>query len=263
MPVYELFALLRADLPREKIVDVLRKAGTTVLAGNGVLTDLKSYGEQPLAYRINSPAGFQYEVGWHALVGWLLYTPQPLQAAMFSMFFAANPAVLTKLNYDLRVDERVLRFKLFKQRSVPAYPSPYYIGKALRHGQQLNLARSPIVGSFPNFAYDFLQSKLRPSTRKTPGVYGAWAAEATKQLQGLKVPKPTPVLPPNWPSWEDQTSPQLTGPSFASGGMRGPSPFAPRGTTGSRCVQSLVIWVFHVNAVAGVRAIDDHTVIPV
>lgn len=63
MPVYELFALLRADLPREKIVDVLRRTGSTVLQGNGVLTDLKSYGEQPLAYRINSPAGYQYDVG--------------------------------------------------------------------------------------------------------------------------------------------------------------------------------------------------------
>lgn len=65
MPVYELFALLRADLPREKIADVLRRVGTTVHNGNGVLTDLKSYGQQPLAYRINSPAGYQYDVRRH------------------------------------------------------------------------------------------------------------------------------------------------------------------------------------------------------
>lgn len=62
MPVYELFALLRADLPRSQIAEVLRRTGTAVLNGNGVLTDIKCYGEQPLAYRIPSPEGFQYEV---------------------------------------------------------------------------------------------------------------------------------------------------------------------------------------------------------
>lgn len=262
MPVYELFALIRADLSREKIVAVLRRTGNTVLKGNGVLTDLKSYGEQPLAYRINSPDGYHYEVGMLLahLVGCLHTCLQ--QAHMISMYFAANPAVLTKLNYDLRIDERVLRYKVFKQRSVPAYPSPYYIGKVLRdsHYLSMNISRSPIIGNVPNAAYKLLRKQMETDRDVVPGLYGFRAAKASETLQNICLLPPqrhsaAPVLPPA--PWGAQTSRLTPPPSFAAGSGQVPQP--------PWCVDRVVVHrgVRVLCMFVGVRAVDDHTVIPV
>ncbi len=107
---------------------------------------------------------------------------------MLSVFFAANPAVLDKLNYSLRVDERVLRYKVFKQRSLPKYPSPYYVGKALRLGyaDKLKAKFDPITNGFPHAAWRALTSHMPPG-RLEPGSFGQLAREATAALAGQTI----------------------------------------------------------------------------
>ena len=60
MPVYELFCLARPQLPKEKMAAVIKTACTTVFNSKGVLTDVKSYDLQDLAYPIRQ-AGSKYQ----------------------------------------------------------------------------------------------------------------------------------------------------------------------------------------------------------
>lgn len=57
MPLYELFCLARPQLPKQQLADIMRKAGVAVFGKGGVITDIKSFGEQPLAYDIRKPSG--------------------------------------------------------------------------------------------------------------------------------------------------------------------------------------------------------------
>ena len=52
MPLYDLVCILRASAPRKAVAEVLRRAATTVLDANGVVTDIKNYGTRALAYAI-------------------------------------------------------------------------------------------------------------------------------------------------------------------------------------------------------------------
>lgn len=52
MPVYELFCLARPGLAKQSLAAVIDKAGKAVFGSNGVLTDIKSFGERELAYPI-------------------------------------------------------------------------------------------------------------------------------------------------------------------------------------------------------------------
>lgn len=52
MPVYELFCLARPGLPLKTLAAVIEKSGKAVFGNSGVLTDIRSYGDQELAYPI-------------------------------------------------------------------------------------------------------------------------------------------------------------------------------------------------------------------
>lgn len=60
MPLYELFCMVRPGLETGVVANIMRTAGRTVLSSGGVLTDVKSFGEQPTAYPIRRP-GEKYE----------------------------------------------------------------------------------------------------------------------------------------------------------------------------------------------------------
>lgn len=167
MPLYELFCLAR-PLRRSQLAEIMRKAGVAVLDKGGVITDIKSFGEQPLAYDIRQPSGKYSEVrgrSWlvvgggcappmkqHAQPGRLLHATQPrkhqcrsqivclradclrrlaiaLQAAMWEMTFMVQPSALKDVEHELRVDERVLRWMFLKKRSAPVLPNTYRINK--------------------------------------------------------------------------------------------------------------------------------------
>ena len=55
MPLYELFCMVRPALSRADHSTIMRTAAAAVLDKGGVLTDIKSFGETPLAYEIRRP----------------------------------------------------------------------------------------------------------------------------------------------------------------------------------------------------------------
>ena len=60
MPLYELFCLAKPRLNKAALGDIIKLAGRKVLDKGGVITDVKSFGEQRLAYEIRRP-GEKYE----------------------------------------------------------------------------------------------------------------------------------------------------------------------------------------------------------
>lgn len=63
MPLYELFCLAKPRLGKAVLGDIIKLAGRTVLDKGGVITDVKSFGEQKLAYEIRRPGEKYEEVG--------------------------------------------------------------------------------------------------------------------------------------------------------------------------------------------------------
>lgn len=60
MPLYELFCLAKPRIGKQALADIIKLAGRTVLDKGGVITDVKSFGEQKLAYEIRKP-GAKFE----------------------------------------------------------------------------------------------------------------------------------------------------------------------------------------------------------
>jgi small subunit ribosomal protein S6 len=55
MPLYELLCLTRPELARPEITKIIQRIGTSVLSSGGIITDIKSYSNQLLAYDIRVP----------------------------------------------------------------------------------------------------------------------------------------------------------------------------------------------------------------
>ena len=62
MPLYELFCLVQPRLGKARLAEIIRLAGRAVLDKGGVITDIKSFGEQKLAYDIRRPGEVHREV---------------------------------------------------------------------------------------------------------------------------------------------------------------------------------------------------------
>ena len=60
MPLYELFCMARPALARPDAVQLMRSVAAAVLNKDGILTDIKSFGDHPLAHTIRRP-GQRYE----------------------------------------------------------------------------------------------------------------------------------------------------------------------------------------------------------
>ena len=60
MPLYELFCMARPALARPDAAQIIRNVAAAVLSKDGILTDIKSYGDHPLAYTIRRP-GQRYD----------------------------------------------------------------------------------------------------------------------------------------------------------------------------------------------------------
>ena len=60
MPLYELFCMARPALARPDAALLMRNVAAAVLNKDGILTDIKSFGDHPLAYTIRRP-GQRYE----------------------------------------------------------------------------------------------------------------------------------------------------------------------------------------------------------
>jgi ribosomal protein S6 len=52
MPLYDIVCLFKAAASRREIVEIMTSVGKRIYARNGVVTDINSYGMQPLGYQI-------------------------------------------------------------------------------------------------------------------------------------------------------------------------------------------------------------------
>lgn len=98
MPLYEMFALLRADAKRTAVVSTLRGIGERVCDAGGVVTDVTSYGQNALAYRIKKPDAFHYN------------------AHITSLSFVAPPSVVPEVDNALKLDSLVVRHVLRRMK---------------------------------------------------------------------------------------------------------------------------------------------------
>lgn len=153
MPLYELFCLTRPAAGRKALAEMIKTAGQAVLQKGGVLTDVTFYGEQKLAYQIRDTTGKFDKVEMHpclrntscqassrsrfdrhqpssclkydrlVLMVWLVAA----QADMWQVQFMVTPPVLSALQHNLTVDERVLRYIVQKKRALPPYPNTHRV----------------------------------------------------------------------------------------------------------------------------------------
>lgn len=63
MPLYDCVLLLKPHLKQELIIDLVAKVAKHVYRRNGVLTDMKSFGQIQLGYGIKKLDGKYYQVG--------------------------------------------------------------------------------------------------------------------------------------------------------------------------------------------------------
>jgi len=140
MPFYEVFALVKPKLATAQCAEVLRGAATVLLKGGAILTDIKSYGEREIAYKIRRPGAAFDEARTRAgMPGCIAHCAASLggasrvwrvvQAFMWQMGFMADPRTLKELDHQLKVDERVLRFMVFRKRALPKLPNTYALAK--------------------------------------------------------------------------------------------------------------------------------------
>ncbi|KAL6771723.1 MRPS6 [Auxenochlorella protothecoides x Auxenochlorella symbiontica] len=111
MPLYELFCLAKPGLGKPHLASMISSIGKKVLASGGVLTDVKSHGEQALAYDIRRP-GERYS-----------------QAHIWQVTFASTPEVLKDIDHSLRVDETVLRWIVQKREYLDRLPNTHRVAK--------------------------------------------------------------------------------------------------------------------------------------
>lgn len=115
MPLYELLCLAKPALSRPDMVSMIHGIGSVVYKHGGFITDLKSYGEQSLAYDIRRP--FER---YH-------------QAAIWQMDFLSPTTSLKDLDHSLHVNEQVLRWVVVKR---PRFKTPIrqLLSQALQSG---------------------------------------------------------------------------------------------------------------------------------
>ncbi|CAK0786027.1 hypothetical protein CVIRNUC_009240 [Coccomyxa viridis] len=111
MPLYELFCMARPALARPDAAQLIRNIAGAVLSRDGVLTDIKSFGDRQLAYTIKRP-GQRYE-----------------EAFMWQIDFAAPPSVLDNLKHLLKVDNRIIRYVFLKREPFKPLPTTYKVAR--------------------------------------------------------------------------------------------------------------------------------------
>lgn len=86
MPLYELLCLARPLLPKEDLARMIQKVGSMVYAKGGVITNVQSFGEQNLAYKIKGVQGKYDKVSWICR-GWLPFLAHGYRSIRLEMRF--------------------------------------------------------------------------------------------------------------------------------------------------------------------------------
>ena len=89
----------------------MKNTGRIVLQQNGVITDVKSFGEKKLAYCIRRP-GERHST-----------------AFLWQMTFASGPETAKEIERGLGLDEGVVRWKVLKRLQKERLPSSYRVAQ--------------------------------------------------------------------------------------------------------------------------------------
>ncbi|KAH9331347.1 hypothetical protein KI387_003455 [Taxus chinensis] len=98
MPLYDLVLMLKPKVERAAMAELISRLGKRVYSLNGVITDIKSFGNVHTAYGIKKLDGRYY------------------QGQMMQMTMMVTPTFPKELEY-LNKDDRLLRWLLVKSRN--------------------------------------------------------------------------------------------------------------------------------------------------
>ncbi|KAI3446805.1 hypothetical protein Pfo_003470 [Paulownia fortunei] len=99
MPLYDCMLLLKPNVGKEAVMDLVARVGKHVYRRNGVLTDMKSFGSVQLGYGIKKLDGRYY------------------QGKLIQMTMMIPPTFNSELYY-LNKEDRLLRWLLVKHRDI-------------------------------------------------------------------------------------------------------------------------------------------------
>ncbi|XP_047167084.1 uncharacterized protein LOC124836065 isoform X2 [Vigna umbellata] len=98
MPPYDCMFLFKPHIAKEAILDLVVRVGKHVSGRNGVVTDVKNFGNVQLGYGVKKLDGRYY------------------QGTLMQMSMMATPEINKELHY-LNKEDRLLRWLLVKQRN--------------------------------------------------------------------------------------------------------------------------------------------------
>ncbi|KAL9273509.1 Small ribosomal subunit protein bS6m-like protein [Drosera capensis] len=104
MPLYDCMLLLKPTVSKEALMDLVSRVGRHVIARNGVLTEIKSFGTVELGYGIKKLDGRYF------------------QGRLMQMTMMATPNINKELHY-LNKEDRLLRWIVVKHRNVELGPT--------------------------------------------------------------------------------------------------------------------------------------------
>ncbi|KAK2646671.1 hypothetical protein Ddye_021866 [Dipteronia dyeriana] len=99
MPLYDCMMLLKPNVRKEALMELVARVGKHVYTKNGVLTDIKSFGTVQLGYGIKKLDGRYF------------------QGQLMQMTMMATPNINKELHY-LNKEDRLLRWLLVKHRDI-------------------------------------------------------------------------------------------------------------------------------------------------
>ncbi|KAK0602139.1 hypothetical protein LWI29_030739 [Acer saccharum] len=99
MPLYDCMLLLKPNVRKEALMELVARVGKHVYTKNGVLTDIKSFGTVQLGYGIKKLDGRYF------------------QGQLMQMTMMATPNINKELHY-LNKEDRLLRWLLVKHRDI-------------------------------------------------------------------------------------------------------------------------------------------------